>query len=116
MADPCPTCAAAGVTLRAHFEALLASRDEAVAKAEAAMNRRLDGMNEFRDTLRDQASRFVTTDVLNVRFDTVMQKVWSLERFRDNLDGRILAWGSIFVVLNLILGIAGIGVALWARR
>ena len=104
------------ISLREHFEALLTSRDEAVAKAESAMNRRLDGMNEFRDTLRDQASRFVTTDVLNVRFDTVMQKVWSLEKSRDNLDGRILAWGAVFVVINIFIGLLGIGVALWARR
>jgi hypothetical protein len=35
------------------------ARDRALTVAMAAMERRLDGMNEFRDALRDQASRFL---------------------------------------------------------
>ena len=35
------------------------ARDRALSVALAAMDRRLDGMNEFRDALRDQAARFL---------------------------------------------------------
>jgi hypothetical protein len=38
------------------------SRDMAVDVAIAALNVRLNGMNEFRETLRDQATRFVTRE------------------------------------------------------
>jgi hypothetical protein len=46
-----------------YFEKILdekfSARDLALSVALTAMDRRLDGMNEFRDALRDQASRFL---------------------------------------------------------
>lgn len=39
---------------------------EQIALAREAMEKRLDGMNEFRDQLRDQAARFISRDELNV--------------------------------------------------
>jgi hypothetical protein len=47
-------------TLFMHFTALRASDNEATKVALAANEKRLDGMNEFRSTLRDQNSTFVT--------------------------------------------------------
>jgi hypothetical protein len=38
---------------------------EQIALAREAMEKRLDGMNEFRDQLRDQAARFISRDELN---------------------------------------------------
>lgn len=38
---------------------------EQIALAREAMEKRLDGMNEFRDQLRDQAARFINRDELN---------------------------------------------------
>lgn len=60
-----------GVSLKEHIETILKgcqksceskfeSRDKEVSNAYHSMERRLDSMNEFRDTLKDQASRFVT--------------------------------------------------------
>jgi len=36
------------------------AQEKAVNRAKEGMEKRLDGMNEFRDALKDQASRFVT--------------------------------------------------------
>jgi hypothetical protein len=81
-----------GVTLEKHFESLLdncqkncvdkfTSMNKAVDTAKESMEKRLDGMNEFRDTLKDQASRFVTrTELLAavVGISTVVSIVVSI--------------------------------------
>jgi len=111
------------VALRDHLERLIEEMDcrwaqrfeatqTALNKAELALGKRLDGMNEFRDTLRDQAARFVTLDVMNTRLEAILTRLVSLEKSRDQLDGRILSWGSIFMVLNIGLVVLG----LWLKR
>ena len=47
-------------TLRELFEQRFDSMDRALMVAMEAMNRRLDGMNEFREALKDQASQMMT--------------------------------------------------------
>jgi hypothetical protein len=44
------------------FEEKINARDRALVVAMATMDLRLDGMNEFRNSLRDQAAQFVTRD------------------------------------------------------
>ena len=44
------------------YDEKFAARDRALSVALASMDRRLDGMNEFRDALRDQASRFLARE------------------------------------------------------
>lgn len=55
--------------------AALAAADRAVAKAELASERRFDSVNEFRATLSDQASRFVTRDEIDARLAPLVEKV-----------------------------------------
>ena len=101
------------IALRDYFERLLgeadrryeqrfAASEQAVSKAERSMANRLDGMNEFRDALKDQASRMATREELS-RLD---QSVQILQQAKSNLDGRL-------VVLASIPGMA-IAVILWA--
>jgi hypothetical protein len=63
-------------TLKAHIEALLAEKDKqialaltsaekAVTKAEAATERRFESVNEFRQTLSDQAGTFISRTEFN---------------------------------------------------
>ena len=44
------------------LEARFAGQTKAVEKAENSMNLRLEGMNEFRDQMKDQAATFVTRE------------------------------------------------------
>ena len=52
------------IPLERHFDKIIDIRYEAIQDAtelaRKAMEKRLDGMNEFRDTLKDQAGKFVT--------------------------------------------------------
>jgi hypothetical protein len=99
--------------------------DDAVTKAERTMNERLNGMNEFRDALKDQSSRMATrveldktdADVGSLRdvlgrmatrdeMGKVEEAVHDLRRHKANMDGRLL----------VVTGIISIGVSLgvWA--
>jgi hypothetical protein len=55
---------------------------EATEKALASNDKRLDGMNEFRDTLKDQATRFPSKDELEPRLK-------SLEDCRMNMMSKV---------------------------
>jgi hypothetical protein len=56
------------VTLQKFLEKIIEIRFEAINQAtelaRMAMEKRLDSMNEFRETLRDQSSKFVTRNEL----------------------------------------------------
>jgi Arc/MetJ-type ribon-helix-helix transcriptional regulator len=76
------------------------SSDEAVQKAERTMNERLNSMNEFRDALRDQASRMAT----RVEMDKIDDNVQELRRAKANLDGRLLVMsGGVSIVVSVAL-------------
>lgn len=47
-------------TLFQHFTAVLSERDRALMAALTSMDKRLDGMNEFRQSLNDNRSTFLT--------------------------------------------------------
>jgi hypothetical protein len=53
-------CEWTAATVYAHFTAMLLERDSALKAALNAQNDRLDGMNEFRESLKDAQATFVT--------------------------------------------------------
>ena len=67
-------------SLEKHVDMRFDSAQTAINKAERTMNDRLGSMNEFRDTLRDQASRFATMLQLDEKMSTVIKLQ---ERLRD---------------------------------
>jgi len=52
----------------------LAASEKAIIKAETATERRFDGVNEFRQTLTDQAAQFLTRDVFDVEMKTLRER------------------------------------------
>lgn len=61
-----------------------------VDRATAAMDRRLEGMNEFRATLKDQAGTFVSRDSYEERHDSLMQRVDVIDKHLGDLVTRLL--------------------------
>jgi hypothetical protein len=51
--------------------------EKAIAKAEQSMEKRLDGMNEFRETLRDQAATFLSRAEAGQRMDSLSESLGS---------------------------------------
>ena len=62
------------VTLRELLEARLEATEKALGLARVELERRLEGMNEFREQLRDQAARFITRDEFDMRMDAMVAR------------------------------------------
>jgi chromosome segregation ATPase len=93
----------------------------AIDKSEESLNKRLEGMNEFREQLSEQAGRFVTIVQFDERSTSLMAKVdtalhaitqridsnslrvHELERQKANLDGRMWGLGAFLVVLQVMI-------------
>ena len=94
------------------------SEGEAVATARDGMNHRLNGMNEFRDTLRDQQASFLTRQTYELRHEDLVHRIEAAEKAQAaavaRLEGRSVAT-SWFVpnapaIISLIVAVAALAV------
>lgn len=68
--------------------AALSSAEKAVAKAEQASEKRFEGVNEFRQTLVDQASSFISRTEALARADANAEKIDALGSRLDRIEGK----------------------------
>ncbi len=75
----------------------LAAADKAVTKAEIATEKRFEGVNEFRQTLADQAARLMPREEAQSKLENIMKEMSTLDReiqvireSRSNVTGRDL--------------------------
>lgn len=68
------------ISLREYFESKITDIKDSVKLAYSQMEKRLEGMNEFRDTLKDQASRFVTRDEMESKMSVMQSKIDALNK------------------------------------
>jgi hypothetical protein len=96
----------------------LASVDKAVTKAETATERRFESVNEFRQTLTDQAATFATRDQFETQRSATTERIQELTARVDRTEGRsggvASSWGYlvgaitiVVIVVNLFVYIAG---------
>lgn len=108
------------VPLREYFDLKIASLNEkeqlraqltslALDKAETAMSARLTSMNEFRDSLKDQASRMATRDEL----ERVENAINELRTLQSNWDAR--AAMIAFIMSGIMSAISAL-VTWWVMR
>jgi hypothetical protein len=104
----------------------LASAALAVNKAEAAVNTRLEGMNEFRDALKDQTATLMPRSEFDVQFkalgdstkeslDRLSTQLASIREVQGTSTGRqvggervtgvVLAIGSLLVSLGAVIAV-----------
>ncbi len=81
----------------------LASGKEAIVKAEVATEKRFEGVNEFRDTLRDQAATFITRDEVNARMASMTDKIAELREARSKFSGSVGLLIGLGVSILLLL-------------
>jgi len=118
------------VSLRDHIESRLAalekslderfkSQEQAIAHALAANEKRLDGMNEFREALRDQSRQFsVKSDLDNLSavtckdIERLEEDIKSLNESRAEMRGKAsqtqLVVAYIISIIGIIFGIINI--------
>jgi hypothetical protein len=70
-------------TLKVLMDERFASQEKAIVKAEDANEKRFEGVNEFRNQLKDQAATFITRS----EHDTLVDSVKKLEEFRAQNAG-----------------------------
>jgi predicted transcriptional regulator len=80
--------------------------DANVAKAEQQLNHRLEGMNEFRESLRDQSSRFMTRMEYEYAHKGLDEKVRAMELAKATLEGRAATVSVLIsVVVSVVTGV-----------
>jgi hypothetical protein len=60
------------VTLKEYFDSQIKNIEKSIETAYRSMEKRLDGMNEFREALKDQSRQFVSRQ----EFETLQKLVW----------------------------------------
>jgi hypothetical protein len=87
------------VTLKEHLESRIAAVEKSIHVADIAMQERLSGMNEFRNTLRDQASKFITRDEseakreaivshMDIKLEAMCEQLRLLEKYQSQMEGK----------------------------
>jgi len=94
------------------FDTKLLAIDKALNVASVTMDKRLDGMNEFRDTLRDQAARFITRDEVKKENERIETDLRFLRESRAILEGKAsqkLAYITLVAtIVSFMLALTGI--------
>lgn len=104
-------CFAAGgqakqdVSLREYVDLRFVETQRAIDKAEATMNERLAGMNEFRTTLKDQAATFIPRLEYDGAMERIKANVAALQKIADVSAGKA-SQGSMLLALAIsVLGL-----------
>lgn len=100
------------VSLREYVDLRFGQVEKEVLKAERAMTLRLEGMNEFRDTLKDQASRFVTREETSLMLKPLEKaigehddEIRDLQLTRSELAGKA---SQTTMTVTLFISLAGL--------
>jgi len=87
-----------------------AAQERAIDKAEGAVSERLRGMNEFRESLRDQSATLATRKEMELNITSLETRLHNMELWVANMQGRMLVlagvWGAILIVLSVMLNYA----------
>lgn len=70
-----------------------------LARTQADLNRRLEGMNEFREQLRLQAATFVTRELYEPNHTELRRRLDMLEQKQANFAGRAFATAAVIGVV-----------------
>jgi Flp pilus assembly protein TadD len=92
------------VSLLRYIDTRFKASDRATESARTTMEKRLEGMNEFRDQLKDQAARFVTREELN----PMQEDLRVLRESKATLEGKA-SYTSMMVALALSAGALIVG-------
>jgi hypothetical protein len=96
-------------------ETKLKAIEEARRLALSSMEKRLDGMNEFRQSLNDMRSSYITRETYDSRHEAIMKEVDELRLFRAAIDSKA-SQNSVYISYVVsALAIIGALVALFEK-
>jgi len=92
---------ASDVSLKEHIESRLASLEKATELARFQMEKRLEGMNEVRAQLKEQAAQFISRAEYDSKHERLITEIRDLRESRAELQGKASQKS-----LNITLGVA----------
>lgn len=102
------------------YEQRFRSQEEAIKLARDATDARLEGMNEFRDSLKDQTAAYMPRLEAEGRLAALESQLASLTARVDRREGQSsgvqMGWGWLVGIVALIGGILGIGFLFRGQR
>lgn len=100
------------VSLRDYFDSKITSLDKATSVASSNMERRLEGMNEFRAQLKDQAALFFTRAEHQAYLEKVDADIRVLRESKATLEvkasQKAVTFSTIVALIGVILAIASL--------
>jgi hypothetical protein len=92
--------------------AAMLSADRAVAKAEAASEKRFESVNEFRSAMNDQSRSFISRNEAEQRMLSNAEKVDGLAIRLERIEGRGQGLNAGWAILTGAVGLVGVAVAI----
>jgi len=93
------------IGLKTYVDQRFADNDKAVLAALASTDKRLDGMNEFRQALSDQQKNFLTREEFTRAHSDLVTQVTQLNSRMDKREGEKTESNNIY---GYAVGIAGV--------
>jgi hypothetical protein len=101
----------ADVPLKEHIERRLESVEQATTLAARALEKRLEGMNEFREALKNQSATFVTRAELTVQVAKCESDIRMLREYKASLEGKA---SQLYVTITLVIALVSMFTSLVA--
>jgi hypothetical protein len=101
-----------GIALKDYIDTRFDAVCKEISKAESILNIRLENMNEFRNSLKDQAGTFVTRTELNLQLQSIVKDIREMNDFMSSHRGKAsqgqLLFVSVVSIIGVILGLIGL--------
>lgn len=88
------------VSLRDHMDEKFADLEKHLETSRQSMEKRLEGMNEFRAQLADQVSKFVTRDVLDAKLEVIRVSMADIRAVLSTSAGKAIGLNAGWVYLT----------------
>jgi len=103
-----------GVSLRDYVDRRFTECHAYRDRQEVAMDHRLTGMNEIRETMRDQAGDFLTRKEFEAKHEMLCSEIKTLREYADTAKGKASQNAVLFVaaisIAGLILGLVQLAI------
>jgi hypothetical protein len=93
------------VPLKEHIESRLDALEKASEEARRVLEKRLEGMNEFREQLKDQAATFIARMEYTANNEKFRLMIDDLKKYQSTMEGKASQSTAIF---SIILALSGL--------
>lgn len=93
------------VSWRDYVDNRIYALEKATDLAARTLEKRLEGMNEFREALKNQAALFVTRNEMKIQLDKIDDDIRMLREAKAMLEGKA---SQLYVTITLIISLLGL--------